>query len=97
MLESMADEVLTIREVAALRKLAEKTVYAMAQAGESPAFKIRRQWRIKRTEPDRRIDAQPRGGESGGGTTMAADHHIREPHLADSARLWQLNVMGSAA
>ena len=37
----MPDEVLTIKEVAALLKLAEKTVYAMAQAGEIPAFKIR--------------------------------------------------------
>lgn len=63
----MADEVLTIKEVAALLKLAEKTVYAMAQAGEIPAFKIRGQWRIKRAELDRWIDAQPRGGETGRG------------------------------
>jgi excisionase family DNA binding protein len=59
----MTDEVLTIKEVAALRKLAEKTVYAMANAGEIPAFKIRGQWCIKRTEIDKWIDAQPRGGE----------------------------------
>jgi hypothetical protein len=39
----------------------------MAAAGEIPAFKIRGQWRIKRTELDQWIDAQPRGGESGGG------------------------------
>lgn len=64
----MADEVLTIKEVAALLKLAEKTVYAMAQAGEIPAFKIRGQWRIKRAELDRWIDARPRGGEGGGGS-----------------------------
>ena len=57
----MADEVLTIKEVAALLKLAEKTVYTMAQAGEIPAFKIRGQWRIKRSEFDRWLDAQPRG------------------------------------
>jgi excisionase family DNA binding protein len=63
----MPDEVLTIKEVAALLKLAEKAVYAMAAAGEIPAFKIRGQWRIKRTELDQWIDAQPRGGESGGG------------------------------
>jgi len=62
----MPDEVLTIKEVAALLKLAEKTVYAMAQAGEIPAFKIRGQWRIKRTELDTWIDAQPRGGDGGG-------------------------------
>jgi excisionase family DNA binding protein len=59
----MPDEVLTIKEVAAMFKLAEKTVYAMAQAGEIPAFKIRGQWRIKRTELDQWIDAQPRGGD----------------------------------
>lgn len=66
----MTDEVLTIKEVAALLKLAEKTVYAMAQAGELPAFKIRGQWRIKRGELETWIDAQPRGGDGTGG----ADH-----------------------
>jgi excisionase family DNA binding protein len=58
----MIAEVLTIKEVAALLKLAEKTVYAMANAGEVPAFRVRGQWRIKRDELDRWIDAQPRGG-----------------------------------
>jgi excisionase family DNA binding protein len=55
------DEVLTIKEVAALLKLAEKTVYSMAQQGELPAFKVRGQWRIRRSELDRWIDEQPRG------------------------------------
>jgi excisionase family DNA binding protein len=63
----MPDEVLTIKEVAALLKLADKTVYAMAQAGEIPAFKIRGQWRIKRAELDQWIDAKPRGGDGGAG------------------------------
>lgn len=63
----MHDEVLTIKEVAALLKPAEKTVYAMAAAGEIPAFKIRGQWRIKRTELEQWIDAQRRGGDSSGG------------------------------
>jgi excisionase family DNA binding protein len=62
----MPDEVLTIKEVAALLKLAEKTVYAMANAGEIPAFKIRGQWRIKRTELDQWLDARPRGGGAEG-------------------------------
>jgi len=61
----MSDEVLTIKEVAAFLKLAEKTVYAMAQADEIPAFKIRGQWRIKQTELDQWINAQPRGGDGG--------------------------------
>jgi excisionase family DNA binding protein len=62
----MPDEVLTIKEVAALLKLAEKTVYAMA-AGEIPAFKIRGQWRIKRADLDQWIEGQKaasRVGES---------------------------------
>lgn len=58
----MPDEVLTIKDVAALLKLAEKTVYAMANAGELPAFKIRRQWRIQRAELYRWLEEQPRGG-----------------------------------
>ena len=61
----MADEVQTIKEVATLLKLAEKTGYAMAQAGEIPAFKFRAQWRIERTELHQWIDAQPRGGDGG--------------------------------
>lgn len=65
--DPMPDEILTIKEVAALLRLAEKTVYAMAAAGEIPAFKIRGQWRLKRAELDRWMDAQPRGGEAGGG------------------------------
>lgn len=60
----MPDEIFTIMEVAAL-KLAEKTVYAMANAGELPAFKIRGQWRIRRTELERWTDEQPRGGGDG--------------------------------
>lgn len=60
----MPDEVLTIKE-AALLKLAEKTVYAMANAGELPAFKIRGQWRIQRRELERWMDEQPRGGGDG--------------------------------
>jgi excisionase family DNA binding protein len=61
------DEVLTIKEVAALLKLAEKTVYSMAQQGEIPAFKIRGQWRIRRSKLDRWMDKQPRGGPRGEG------------------------------
>jgi len=64
---AMPDEVLAVREADALLKLAEKTVYTMAQAGGNPTFTIRGQWRIKRDEFDRWPDAQPRGGDAGGG------------------------------
>jgi len=56
------DEILTIREVAALLKIGEKTAYTMAQSGELPGFKVRGQWRFRRVELDRWIDEQPRGG-----------------------------------
>jgi excisionase family DNA binding protein len=59
------DEILTIREVAALLKIGEKTAYTMAQSGELPGFKVRGQWRFRRIELDRWIDEQPRGGGEG--------------------------------
>ena len=46
----MTDPILTLPEVAVLLKVAEKTVYTMAQRGEIPAFKVRGQWRFKRDD-----------------------------------------------
>ena len=46
----MNDPIMTIREIAKTLKLAEKTVYAMASEGDLPAFKIRGQWRVRRTD-----------------------------------------------
>ncbi|WP_081852948.1 helix-turn-helix domain-containing protein [Bosea sp. 117] len=54
----MPDEILTLPEVASLLKVAEKTVYTMAQRAEIPAFKVRGQWRFKRIDLDRWIEAQ---------------------------------------
>lgn len=48
----MTDEVLAIMEIAELLKLAEKTVYSMAQRGELPTFRVRGQWRIRRADMD---------------------------------------------
>jgi excisionase family DNA binding protein len=48
-----ADQVLTIKDVAEILKLAEKTVYSMAQDRELPAFKVRGQWRIRRVDFDK--------------------------------------------
>lgn len=52
------DEILTLPEVAELLKVAEKTVYTMAQKNELPAFKVRGQWRFKRTDIDVWIEQQ---------------------------------------
>lgn len=46
------DEILTIREVAALLKIGEKTAYTMSQSGELPGFKVRGQWRFRRSDID---------------------------------------------
>ncbi len=48
----MNDPIMTIRDVAQVLRLTEKTVYAMALQGELPAFKIRGQWRVRRTDFD---------------------------------------------
>jgi excisionase family DNA binding protein len=54
----MADPILTLPEVAVLLKVAEKTVYTMAQRGQIPAFKVRGQWRFKHDDLDAWIDEQ---------------------------------------
>ena len=54
----MPDEILTLPEVATLLKVAEKTVYTMAQKAQLPAFKVRGQWRFKRVDLDAWIESQ---------------------------------------
>jgi excisionase family DNA binding protein len=58
----MADSYMTLREVAELLKLSEKTLYRLAQQGEIPAFKVGGSWRFRRTDIEmwiaRRIDDQ---------------------------------------
>lgn len=63
----MPDEILTLPEVAQLLKVADKTVYTMAQCGEIPAFKVRGQWRFKRIDLDQWIEGQKSAHRAGGG------------------------------
>ncbi len=58
---AMADEILTVAEVALLLKVAEKTVYTMAQKAELPCFKVRGQWRFRRQDLDTWMAAQVAG------------------------------------
>jgi len=58
----VVDEILTIPELAALLKVGEKTAYTMAQRGELPGFKVRGQWRFRRTDIEAWIDGQIRAG-----------------------------------
>jgi excisionase family DNA binding protein len=57
---TLPDEILTVQEIAILLKLADKTVYSMAQVGELPAFKVRGQWRIRRVDFDAWMERQAR-------------------------------------
>jgi excisionase family DNA binding protein len=50
------DQVFTIKDMAVILKLAEKTVYSMAQRGELPAFKVRGQWRVRRVDFERWLE-----------------------------------------
>ena len=53
-----ADDILMLREVAGLLKVADRTVYTMARQGEIPAFKVRGQWRFRRRDINGWIDRQ---------------------------------------
>ena len=52
------EEVMKLKDVAALLRVGEKTVYSMAQSGELPAFKVRGQWRFSRKDIDTWIEQQ---------------------------------------
>lgn len=54
----MRDEILTLPEVAKLLKIADKTVYTMAQKNELPGFKVGGQCRFKRADLDQWIEEQ---------------------------------------
>lgn len=52
----MAEEILTLKEVAAYLKLAEKTAYKLAAEGKLPGFKVGGSWRFKQTDIERWIE-----------------------------------------
>ena len=58
------DEILTLKDVAAYLKLAERTVYLYAQTGKIPGIKIGSAWRFRRSEIDQWLDEQRRITES---------------------------------
>jgi excisionase family DNA binding protein len=59
-----AADILTIKEVAERLRLAERTVYAMVQHREIPAFKIRNQWRFRRDAFECWLEAVSAGGST---------------------------------
>jgi excisionase family DNA binding protein len=67
----MNDDILTIPEVAELLRVAEKTVYTLAQRGEIPAFKVGGQWRFSRGAIQAWIDHRTRAGQQPGAETTS--------------------------
>lgn len=68
----MNDSIMTIRDVAQVLKLAEKTVYAMATEGEIPAFKVRGQWRVRRLDVEGWLSRQAGAMPSASPSTVPA-------------------------
>ena len=73
----MDDQILTIQEVAIRLKLAERTVYAMAAAREVPAFKVRKQWRVRQSD----FEAWLQRAIAAGGDSVAATEPTSPPLL----------------
>ena len=46
----MVDQILTLKEVAAYLKLADKTAYRLVSEGKLPGFKVGGSWRFKRED-----------------------------------------------
>jgi len=56
----MKDDILTVRDVAEMLKLAEKTVYSLVADGDIPGFKVGGSWRFSRKELEKWVEAQNR-------------------------------------
>jgi excisionase family DNA binding protein len=54
----MTDQILTLKEVAAYLKLAEKTAYKLAAEGKLPGFKVGGSWRFKSDDIELWIEKQ---------------------------------------
>ncbi|MBC8662980.1 helix-turn-helix domain-containing protein [Vibrio parahaemolyticus] len=52
----MNDQILTLKEVAAYLKLAEKTAYRLASEGKLPGFKVGGSWRFKKDDLEKWIE-----------------------------------------
>ncbi|WP_338879014.1 helix-turn-helix domain-containing protein [Achromobacter veterisilvae] len=58
------DEFLTIKQVAELLKVTERTIYRLAAAKQIPAFKVGGTWRFSRAEIKQWIQRQQEGGKA---------------------------------
>ncbi len=54
----MPDSYLTLKDVAELLKLSEKTLYRLANQGNIPGFKAGGSWRFRRTDIEKWVAKQ---------------------------------------
>ena len=59
---SLETDIITIRELAAYLKMAEKTLYRLAAEGCVPGFKVGGAWRFRKSEIDKWIKTQEISG-----------------------------------
>jgi len=62
------DEIMTLQELAAYIKMAEKTLYGYAQKGTIPGIKIGAAWRFRKTDIDAWLEERRRLTESSRGS-----------------------------
>ena len=60
----MTDQILTIKEVAAYLKLAEKTAYKLAAEGKLPGFKVGGSWRFKQQDIENWIEEKKKNKDA---------------------------------
>ena len=84
----MADEILTIREMAELLKINEKTAYKLASAGKIPGFKVGGSWRFERQEIakwiQRKVEEQQGGSRKWRPNITPSDSFMNWPRRSPS-------------
>ena len=55
---------MTVRDIATVLNVDEKTIYRMAQKGDLPGFKVSGSWRFQRPDLVAWIDAQKQGAKA---------------------------------
>lgn len=71
------DQALTVKDVALLLHVDEKTVYRLTQRGDLPGFKVAGAWRFKRADMDAWVERQK---------SAVRTAYIGNPHEANKER-----------
>ena len=78
----MANEILTLEEVAKYLRVSERTVYDWAQKGELPAGKLGTAWRFRKKDIEKWVD-----GKLSGKKPLTDSHQIRIETLLNPERV----------